>query len=144
MIFNVDMITGKSFSLEIVAPERLVYEGAVDSVTVPGIDGQFQMLFNHAPIISALQIGSIAMTDATGAHHIFAIGGGFVQMLNNKTSIVVESAEESTSIDIKRALEAKRRAEDRLRQRDLYDTKRAEISLMRALNRLRIAGYSGD
>lgn len=138
------MITGKPFSLEIVAPESMVYEGSVDSVTLPGVDGQFQMLHNHAPIISALQIGSISLTDAAGTHHIFATGGGFVQMLNNKTSIVVESAEESTSIDIQRALEAKRRAEDRLRQRELFDSKRAEISLMRALNRLRIAGYSGD
>jgi F-type H+-transporting ATPase subunit epsilon len=134
------MITGKPFAVEIVTPQGAVYEGTVDSLTVPGVQGQFQMLYNHAPIVSALNIGELRFTDAQGKDHLYATGGGFVQMMGNKASVVVESAEEHTSIDIERAIAAKKRAEERLAQREKWDAVRAELSLARALNRLKIAG----
>jgi F-type H+-transporting ATPase subunit epsilon len=133
------MVTGKPFDVEIVTPERLVFEGKVDSVTVPGTHTPFQMLYNHAAIVSELGIGAIELTDAQGKHHLYATSGGFVQMLNNKASIVVESAEESGSIDVQRAQEARKRAEERLARRSEFDAKRAELSLARALNRLKLA-----
>jgi F-type H+-transporting ATPase subunit epsilon len=133
------MITGKPFDLEIVTPSGAVFDGKVDSVTVPGIDGTFQMLNNHAPIVSALGIGALKFTDAGGSNHVYATGGGFVQMLSNHASVVVESAEEHTTIDIERAVEAKKRAEERLTQREKFDAARAELSLARAINRLKIA-----
>lgn len=137
------MITGKPFDVEIVTSERIVFEGKVDSVTVPGTKGQFQMLIDHTAIVSQLDIGAIKMTDAHGKNMTFATSGGFVQMLKNKASIVVETAEDASSIDIKRSLEAKRRAEERLAKHEHFDVKRAEISLLKALNRLNVSDYRG-
>jgi F-type H+-transporting ATPase subunit epsilon len=134
------MITGKPFDVEIVTPERVMFEGKADSVTVPGTHTPFQMLYNHAPIVSSLGVGTIVITDAAGKNAAFATSGGFVQMLNNKASIVVETAEDASTIDAKRAAEAKRRAEERLAKRADCDATRAELSLARAINRLKVAG----
>jgi F-type H+-transporting ATPase subunit epsilon len=136
------MVTGKPFDLEIVTPERIVFEGKVDSVTVPGTHTPFQMLVNHAPIVSSLAVGSLKFTDAQGTTHTYATSGGFVQMLNNKASVVVETAEEAGTIDVERAREARRRAEERLVKRSECDTARAELALNRALNRLKVSGKS--
>jgi F-type H+-transporting ATPase subunit epsilon len=133
------MVTGKPFVLEIVTPERIVFEGQVDSVTVPGTHTPFQMLVNHAPIVSSLAVGELRFTDAQGTNHIYATSGGFAQMVNNKASVVVETAEEAGSIDIVRAQESRRRAEERLAKRSECDTARAELALSRALNRLKVS-----
>ncbi len=135
------MITGKPFDLEIVTPSRIEFTGKVESVSVPGSYRPFQILYNHAPIVAELEIGEIHFNDSDDQDTIYASGGGFVQVLNNKVSIVVESAEEAGSIDIERALEAQQRAEDRLKRREEYDFKRSKLALARAINRLKIAGY---
>lgn len=134
------MLTGKPFSLEIVTPEGLEFEGEVESVTVPGAMGQFQVLYNHAPIISEVEIGVIRFNDSRDDETIYATSGGFVQVLDNKVSIIVETAEASGSIDVQRALAAKKRAEADLVQRDRIAAKKAQLALQRAVNRLRVAG----
>jgi F-type H+-transporting ATPase subunit epsilon len=133
------MITGKPFDVEIVTPERVMFEGKADSVTVPGTHTPFQMLYNHAPIVSSLGVGAIVITDDAGKTTIYATSGGFVQMLHNKASVVVETAEDVSTIDAKRAAEAKRRAEDRLANRTEYDADRSQLALARAVNRLNLS-----
>lgn len=134
------MTTGKSFDLEIITPTGLAFEGKVEAVTVPATDKPFQVLANHAPIMAELGIGAIKFNDSANKATLFATSGGFVQVLNNKVSCVVETAEEALSINAERALEAKKRAEERLAKRSEHDAARAELSLARSLNRLRIAG----
>lgn len=138
------MLTGKPFDLEIITPEGLEFEGRVESVTVPGAMGRFQVLYNHAPIISELEIGVIKFNDSRDNETMYATSGGFVQVLNNKVSIIVETAEESGSIDVQRALAAKKRAEEELRRSDRLSQQKAQLALERAINRLRVAGRGQD
>ena len=77
--------------LEIITPDKKVFSGEVTSVTVPGADGQFQMLKNHAPIISTLVNGTVKVKTATGTE-TFQVKGGVVEMLNNKITLLAESA----------------------------------------------------
>ncbi len=134
------MTTGKPFDLEIITPSGLAFEGKVEAVTVPAKDKPFQVLANHAPIMAELGIGAIKFNDGANKITLFATSGGFVQVLKNKVSCVVETAEESLTIDAARALEAKKRAEERLAKRTEHDAIRAELSLARAINRLNLAG----
>lgn len=134
------MLTGKPFDLEIITPEGMEFEGRVESVTVPGAMGRFQVLYNHAPVISELEIGVIKFNDSRDNETLYATSGGFVQVLDNKVSIIVETAEESGTIDVQRALTAKKRAEEELAHRDKISAQKAQLALERAINRLRVAG----
>ena len=75
--------------LRIVSPEKVEYDGAVESVLVPGTMGQFEILTNHAPIISSLSVGEVVYTAADGKHTI-NISGGFVEVQKNKVSLCIE------------------------------------------------------
>ncbi len=75
--------------LRIIAPDRLVYEGEVEFVTLPGTVGSFTVLDNHAPIISSLETGNIAYRDANGTVDI-AVKSGFAEVQNNVLSVCVE------------------------------------------------------
>lgn len=77
--------------LEIVTPDRKVYEGEAVSVQFPGSDGLFEVLNNHAPLIGALGQGNIRIRTATGEQRI-TIDGGVVEVLNNKITVLAESA----------------------------------------------------
>lgn len=78
-------------NLEIVTPDAKVYEGEVTSVALPGIDGSFQILNNHAPIVSALGTGKMTVVDAANETQEYNISGGVVEMNNNKVIVLAES-----------------------------------------------------
>lgn len=78
--------------LKIVSPQKIEYEGMVESVLVPGTLGQFEILTNHAPIISLLAVGSVVYTTASSKHTI-KIAGGFVEVQKNEVSLCVELGE---------------------------------------------------
>lgn len=130
----------KNFQLDIVTPARTVYSGEVKSFTAPGVIGNFQVLFNHAPLLSAIGIGVIKIVDASGAQTRFATGGGFVEVKGNKVILLAESAESEEEINVERAKRSKDRASERIakRQSDV-DMERARIALLRSINRLKIA-----
>ena len=75
--------------LRIVSPEKREYDGTVESVLVPGTMGQFEILTNHAPIISSLGGGEVIYSAADGKHSIM-IAGGFVEVQKNKVSHCIE------------------------------------------------------
>jgi F-type H+-transporting ATPase subunit epsilon len=77
--------------LEIITPDRKVFVGEVSSAKFPGVGGQFEVLENHAPLISALQAGEVAITGATG-REAFRISGGVVEVLRNSVVVLAESA----------------------------------------------------
>ena len=79
-------------TVEILSPEKKVFSGEADIITCPGLDGSFQLKNNHAPLISALKKGALIVKSEKG-ENTFSISGGFVEMLNNKVSVLVESAE---------------------------------------------------
>lgn len=77
--------------LEIVSPEKKVYEGEVKLVKVPGSKGSFEILMNHAPIISTLDKGEVKVVDTTGKETFFSIEGGIIEVSHNKISLLAEN-----------------------------------------------------
>ena len=126
--------------LEVITPSKAAYKGKVISVTVPGTQGNFQILSNHAPIMSSLEIGVIKIVEDDNKELIFATSGGTVEVVDNKITILAESFESKDEIDAKRAEEAKKRAQERLAKRktEKIDDLRAELALKRAINRLKV------
>jgi F-type H+-transporting ATPase subunit epsilon len=94
----------KSFDVEIITPAKILYSGKVLSVSVPGTKSPFQILYNHAPIVSSLEIGIISIRDVESHNLIFATSGGIVEVRNNKVSILVETADDAHSIDIMKTM----------------------------------------
>jgi F-type H+-transporting ATPase subunit epsilon len=128
-------------NLNIVTPSKTVFTGDVRSVTVPGTDGSFQVLRNHAPIISTLEIGLVKIEMLDGSTEFYSTGGGTVEVLNNKITLLVDSIEKSHEIDPDRARAALNRAKQRLEEKGndkTIDVARAEAAAARAQNRLNI------
>lgn len=124
--------------LEIISPSRQVFSGEIKSITVPGTKGRFQVLKNHAPIISTFEIGMIRV-DLKDKPKYFATAGGTIEVLNNKVLVLADSIEFADEIDLNRALKAKERAEKRLSEKSPdIDVERAQAALARALNRIKI------
>ena len=76
--------------LEIITPEKKVFEGEVSSVLFPGTDGQFEILNNHAPIISTLTKGQVRVIDNNNKTELFDINGGVIEMQNNKIIVLAD------------------------------------------------------
>ncbi len=81
-------------NLTILSPEKEIFSGEVKSVKVPGSAGQFEMLDNHAPIVSSLKPGEIRVIKSSGEKVSFLVDGGFVEMLNNDVSLLVAGVKE--------------------------------------------------
>lgn len=78
--------------LEIIAPDKKLYSGEVDLVQVPGSKGSFEILRNHAPIISTLEQGRIKIVDVKGGTTFFEVDGGVIEVKNNKIIVLAETA----------------------------------------------------
>jgi len=76
--------------LEIITPDKKIFEDEVSSVVLPGIDGSFGILKQHAPMISALKKGKVKVVDKSSTRHQFEINGGVVEVLNNKVIVLAE------------------------------------------------------
>jgi len=126
-------------NVEIVTPDGPVFTGKVISCTAPGANGQFQILVGHAPFLANLQIGEIKIQENTKGQKKLATSGGFLEVKDNNISIIVESAEFADNIDVTRAKEAEKRARKRLEEKGEIDFVRADLALLRALNRLKVS-----
>jgi len=126
--------------LEIVTPERRAFEGDVDEVIVPGIEGEMGILPHHAPLISLLGQGVLRLKTA-GQEQEFAIFGGFLQVRPDRVVVMAETADMASEIDIVRAERARREAEHVLEGGfvEEADLASARAALQRALIRLRLA-----
>jgi len=129
----------KTLMLEVVTPERKVLSEEISSIIVPAIEGYLGILPNHAPMISGLEPGVVKYKVA-GEYKKMAISGGFLEVSDNKASILANTAEMAEEIDLKRAQASKERAEKRLHNKNGVDLLRAEMSLKRAIARLRVTG----
>lgn len=83
-----------TFELEIVTPETKLFSGLVQSLQVPGSQGSFQVLYNHAPIISTLGKGRLRFVDEKGNEHLYHTEDGVVEVLKNKAIVLVEKVAE--------------------------------------------------
>ena len=127
--------------LEIVTPERLAYSDVVDSVQLPGSQGELGVLPHHAPLVSTLGVGELRIRKG-GTEESFAIVGGFLQVRPDRVVVMAETADMASEIDLERAQEAKREAERALESTaptDAVDLAAARASLQQALLRIRVA-----
>ncbi len=130
----------RAFKLQSIAPDRVLYDSGATSLSAPGVCGGFQVLYNHAPLLSALEVGRMKVKDLGGTDSVYATSGGFVEVRDNTVVVLVESAERAGEIDVERAQAARARALERLRGAgEGIDLARARAALERAMNRLRIA-----
>ena len=129
----------KTFLLEIVSPEKLLFSQEVESVVAPAAEGMIGILAGHSPFLSSLRPGEIKVK-SEGWEHFFVTTGGFMEVLPEKTSLLVESSEKSDKIDKNRAKEARDRAQKRLQgPEEGVDKVRAKEALERATARLKVA-----
>jgi F-type H+-transporting ATPase subunit epsilon len=125
--------------LEIVTAERVVLADDVDQINAPTKDGRVGILPRHAPLLTILDVGELDIIK-DGTSTPFAISGGFMEVLPNRVTILADTAERADEIDEARAEAARRRAEERIAQRQSdQEMVLAEAELRRALIRLRVA-----
>ena len=129
-------------NVEIITPDKSAFKGEAKSITLPGTLGNFQVLPDHAPLLSSLEIGKIKIEFSNDKKEEYVTSGGTVEVRNNKIIVLVDSFETLSEIDVERAREAYLRAKERLsvENRRNIDEVRAEASLKRAINRLKFAG----
>lgn len=126
--------------LEIVTPERTVYDKDVNMVVARGVDGDLGIMPQHIPLVTPLKIAPVKAKIGNNDEYI-AVHGGFMEVRKDKVVILAESAELGSDIDVARAQQAKDRAQDRLNHKQTeVDHKRAEAALQRALTRIRVGG----
>lgn len=127
--------------LEVVTPSRHVLSTEVESLIVPSTEGYLGIMHNHAPLVAGLAPGVLLYGAAGAEKDRLAITGGFLEVTENKVTVLADAAELAEEIDVLRAQEARKRAEQRLKARDeRIDYARAELAMQRALVRLRAAG----
>ncbi len=129
-------------TVEIVTPEHVVYtEDGVRLVKAPGAMGELGILPHHAAFVTTLQPGELRIVKESGDETVLAVTSGFLEVRDDRVVILTDAAERAEEIDIARAEEARRRAQERLQARDTaeVDLARAEASLRRAAIRLRVA-----
>ncbi len=126
--------------VEIVTAERVVYsEEGVDRMIVPGIVGELGVLPRHAPLLTMIQPGVLRIVKGEDEVEM-AITGGFIEVRENRVTVLADAAERAEEIDLVRAEEARRRAQRLLEERTAeIDLSRAEAALARALVRLKLA-----
>ena len=129
-----------TFNLDIVTPTRNLEEMVVSYVRCPGLDGSFGIMANHQEGIFSLDIGEIMVKTESETKYL-STSGGFAEIVNDSVSILVETVESASDIDISRAEAALQRARDRKSSSDKenLDQMRLDSALSRALNRLRVS-----
>lgn len=129
----------KKINLKIITHEKEVYNDEVDAVYSRGVDGEFGILPDHQPFMSALDIG-VTKIEKNGCYEFITTMGGIFQFKDNQAIILTDLAECGSDIDVTRAKAAKERAEARLGSHDVeVDTARAQIALAKAIARLQAA-----
>ncbi|GIS70536.1 MAG: ATP synthase epsilon chain [Candidatus Neomarinimicrobiota bacterium] len=129
-----------TFNLDVVTPTRDLEEMVVSYVRCPGLDGSFGIMANHQDGIFSLDIGEIMIKTKSETKYL-STSGGFAEIVNDGVTILVETVESASDIDIPRAEAALQRARDRKSSSDNenLDQVRLESALSRALNRLQVA-----
>jgi F-type H+-transporting ATPase subunit epsilon len=130
------------FRLSIVTPQEVFYDADIRSLVAPGKDGYLGVLSNHAPLITALRPGKIEFRDADDELHVLAVTDGFLEVSNNRATVLAQAVEDASEIDLERAKSAYDRHKARLKEAAAgdaevdRDAERAAIE--RATNRIRL------
>ena len=128
------------FHLNIVTPDREFFSEDISKLIVRTRQGDLAILKNRAPIISPLAIGRIKIVK-DGVERIAAVVDGYISVDGNYTTLVTRSAEWADEIDVEKAIEAKKRAEEALERDEGIDVVQAEMELKRALNLIEVSKH---
>jgi len=131
----------EKLNLQMVTPYKKVLAEEVDEITAPGTVGEFGVLPGHTPLLTTLKIGELSYRKGTEVFHV-AVNWGYVEVEDDKVSVLVETAEPADEIDLERAKAALGRAEEALRKlsADDKDFLAMQAALERALIRIQVAG----
>jgi len=138
-------VSERTFKVSILTLQQLFLQVDARFVIAPGQEGVFEILPNHAQYVFALKPGPLRIRTPEDRDEYVAVGGGFLVVQRERTTVLTRSAERPEEIDVERARRARERAEDRLRQKSPdVDLTRAQAALQRALARLKVADYNAD
>lgn len=128
-----------TFYLKVVASNRVFFEGRCQMIVLPVFDGEKAIQAHHENMVIAVSVGEIRITKEGGEKVDGVVGNGFAQIINNRVTLLVDTAESPEEIDIRRAQEALERAKEQLRQKQsIQEHSHSEASLARAIARLRM------
>ena len=127
-----------TYNVDIVTPIREVKLENVSYLRCPGLDGSFGIMKGHRDAVIALGVGEIKITES-GNDSYYATSGGFAEISKDKVQFLLETVESSKDINLDRAKSSMQRSKDRLSNKGDNDINRAELSLMKALNRLKVS-----
>jgi F-type H+-transporting ATPase subunit epsilon len=129
----------RTFQLEIIATDRVFFKGECEHLVITAIDGLLGIMAGHEPLVTCLPTGELKYM-VNGEWKYAAISEGFIQVMPEKSVILADSCELPEEIDIKRAEEARQRAEEKLRQKQsIFEYYQTQAALNRAMNRLKIS-----
>jgi F-type H+-transporting ATPase subunit epsilon len=133
------MVHPSHLTLEIVTPDRAVAHDQVDEVEIPGAEGYFGVLPGHTPLLAALQVGELWYRKGAETFYV-SVAFGFAEVLPDRVTILAQIAERAEEIDVARAEDEKRHAQEGLTRRTSdADLETARISMLKALVRLQVA-----
>jgi F-type H+-transporting ATPase subunit epsilon len=133
----------KTIKVSIVTPNGPVYESDVEMVSTKAQSGELGILPGHIPMVAPLAIGVVRLKEpGRKDQELVSVSGGFLEVRPDKVTILAQAAEKAEDIDVERALKAKERAEQRMKEQKVEDIdfRRAELALQRAVNRLTVTG----
>jgi len=131
-------VSTSTFFLQVLASDKVFYKGPCQKLIIPLADGEKAVLPHHEDMVIAVAIGEMRLMNEDGEWIHAVVGNGFVQIVNNRVTLLVDTAELPQDIDERRAEEARERAEEQLRQgKSLQEHSHFEASLARSLARLR-------
>ena len=135
-----------NITLEVVTPDNAVVSEEAQIVMAPGEYGEFGVLIGHTSFLTTLKVGNLRYRDKAGSERVVFVSGGFAEVLPKKVTILAESAERRKDIDIERAKDAMKRAEERLAAKgkeEDTDFLRAQAALQRAISRIGVVQGQG-
>lgn len=129
-----------TFYLKVIASNKTFFSGRCKSLVVPTLDGEVGILSHRENVVMAIDMGEMRITDLEDKVITAVVGTGFVQVMNNRVTVLVDTAELPEEIDIRRAQEAKERAEEQMRQKQsIQEYHHSQASLARAMSRLKLS-----
>ena len=132
-----------TFNLQVVALDRVFYDGPCDTLTIPAVDGEKGILASHEPMVMAITAGEMRFS-ANGQQQVAAVGCGFAEITGDKVVLITDFAQKPEEIDIEHAERAKVRAEERMREkRSQIEFAHSQAELARAMAKLKVARKSG-
>ena len=133
-----------TFNLQVVALDRVFYDGPCGALTIPAIDGEKGVLASHEPMVMAITAGEMRFT-AEGQQQVAAVGCGFAEIMRDQVIVITDFAQKPDEIDVEHAERAKVRAEERIREKkSQIEFAHSQAELARAMAKLKVARKSGS